>query len=93
MPKEPHYIKMEYGALAGQQGYSMNDTISQADVLNVRLKDINFKIFFDLTGEGDQDCGEEDITCSLISICYQYLLPCLMGHEDKISPRTTEVCV
>ena len=47
---------MEYGALADQQGYSMNDTISRADVLNVRLKDINFKIFFDLTGEGDQDC-------------------------------------
>ena len=35
----------------------MNDTISRADVLNVRLKDINFEIFFDLTGEGDQDCG------------------------------------
>ena len=48
---------MEYGALAGQQGYSMNDTIARADVLNIRLKNINFKIFFDLTREGDQDCG------------------------------------
>jgi len=45
---------LKYGvyALVGQQGYSMNDTISRADVLNVRLKDINFEIFFDLTGEG-----------------------------------------
>ena len=51
--EDPHLVC----ALAGQQGYSMNDTISRADVLNVRLKDLNFKIFFDLTGEGDQDCG------------------------------------
>jgi len=60
----------------------MDDTISRADVLSVRLKNINFKIFFDLTGEGDQDCGGEEITCSLISIGYQYLLPRLMWHED-----------
>jgi len=54
-----HKITLKNGvcALAGQQGYSMNDTIARADVLNMRLKDINFKIFFDLTGEGDQDCG------------------------------------
>jgi hypothetical protein len=49
--EDPHLNDGVY-ALAGQQGYSMNDTLSWADVLNVRLKDLNFKIFFDLTGEG-----------------------------------------
>ena len=54
---EDPYLNDEVYALVGQQGYSMNDTLSWADLLNVRLKDINVKIFFDLTGEGDQDCG------------------------------------
>jgi len=48
-PQHGHKITLKYGvcALAGQQGYSMNDTIARPDVLNVRLKDINFKIFFE----------------------------------------------
>jgi hypothetical protein len=37
-PVEDPHLNDGVCALAGQQGYSMNDTISRADVLNVRLK-------------------------------------------------------